>query len=161
MLFSSSGRLCLLPAALLSLLLGTLPARAFCFKEAGALYKVDPLLLQAVASTESNMDPRAIGKNRDKQGRITSCDLGLMQINERHIPQLRALGVIRSQQELLTNACLNVQIGAWILAKHFRQCGVNWSCLGSYNAGFADKNAALRMKYARKIYDRYLRLQEG
>ena len=135
-----------------------LPAQAFCFNEAGVRYKVDPLLLRSMATVESNLNPRAVGMNRNKAGRVTSRDFGLMQINERQIPQLRTLGIISSEQDLLTNACLNVQIGAWILAKHLQQCGVNWQCLGSYNAGFAENNGARRMIYARKVYDMYLRL---
>ncbi|TQI77279.1 transglycosylase-like protein with SLT domain [Serratia fonticola] len=156
MLFSFQRALsCLM---LIGALLLSLPAKAFCFNEAGARYKVDPLLLRSIATVESSLNPQAIGKNRDKKGRITSRDFGLMQINERHIPQLRALGIIQSEQDLLTNTCLNVQIGAWILAKHLKQCGVNWQCLGSYNAGFADNNGARRMIYARKVYAMYIKL---
>ncbi|HIF4822178.1 TPA: lytic transglycosylase domain-containing protein [Serratia marcescens] len=142
-------------------ILFSLPAQAFCFNEAGARYKVDPLLLRSMATVESSLNPQAIGKNRDKAGRVTSRDFGLMQINDRHIPQLRALGIIRSEQDLLTNSCLNVQIGAWILAKHLKQCGVNWQCLGSYNAGFADNNGPRRMIYARKVYAMYMKLKDG
>lgn len=142
-------------------LLLSLPAQAFCFNEAGARYKVDPLLLRSMAIVESSLDPHAICKNRDKKGRITSRDFGLMQINDRHIPALRSLGILRNEQDLLNNPCLNVQIGAWILAKHLKQCGVNWQCLGSYNAGFADDNGPRRMIYARKIYATYTKLRGG
>ncbi|CNI92914.1 TPA: lytic transglycosylase domain-containing protein [Yersinia enterocolitica] len=146
---------------LAGIMLFSLPAQAFCFNEAGARYKVDPQLLRSMATVESSLNPQAIGKNRDKQGKITSRDYGLMQINDRHIPQLQALGIIHNEQDLLNNTCLNVQIGAWILAKHLKQCGVNWQCLGSYNAGFADNNSARRMIYARKVYNMYLKLQGG
>ncbi|WP_275375682.1 transglycosylase SLT domain-containing protein, partial [Xenorhabdus bovienii] len=40
-------------------------AQAFCFNEAGARYKVDPLLLRSIATVESNLSPSAIGKNRN------------------------------------------------------------------------------------------------
>ncbi|WP_146707314.1 transglycosylase SLT domain-containing protein, partial [Shigella sonnei] len=52
--------------------------------------------------------------------------------------------------------CLNIQTGAWILARHFQRCGVNWECLGSYNAGFSKSNTHRRMKYARQIYSAYM-----
>lgn len=142
-------------------LLLSLPTQAFCFNEAGARYRVDPLLLRSMATVESSLNPQAIGKNRDKKGRVTSRDFGLMQINERHIPELRTLGVLSDEQDLLNNPCLNVQIGAWILAKHLKQCGVNWQCLGSYNAGFADNNSPRRMIYARKIYAMYTKFRGG
>lgn len=135
------------------------PAQAFCFQEAGSRYHIDPLLLRSIATVESQLNPQAIGQNRDSRGRPTSKDYGLMQINARQIPQLRALGIIHSERDLLNNSCLNVEIGAWILARHLQHCGVNWQCLGSYNAGFADDGYERRMRYARKVYARYRRLR--
>lgn len=82
-----------------------------------------------------------------------------MQINSFHLPELKALGVITSKEDLLQNSCLNVQIGAWILARHLKMCGMNWRCLGSYNAGFAKTHQRRRMKYARQVYRRYQQLQ--
>ncbi|HID3656871.1 lytic transglycosylase domain-containing protein [Serratia marcescens] len=152
-------------------LLFSLPATAFCFNEAGARYKVDPLLLRSIAQVESSLNPRAIGENvfigkrrnppKNYKPTVKSRDYGLMQINDVHIPQLRALGILKNEQDLLNNPCLNVQIGAWILAKHLQQCGVNWECLGSYNAGFAGNNSARRMLYARKVYAKYIKLKGG
>lgn len=141
-------------------MLASLPAQAFCFDEAGARYRVDPLLLRAIAHVESGMQPRIIGKNMFGK-KVLSRDYGLMQINERHVSQLRAMRILNSEQDLLDNPCLNVQIGAWILAKHLKQCGVNWECLGSYNAGFAKDNTPRRMIYARKIYSTYLKSRGG
>lgn len=146
----------LLCLALGGAMLASLPAQAFCFNEAGNRYRVDPLLLRSIAQVESGMKPEAIGKNMAGK-KILSRDYGLMQINERHVPQLRAMGVLNNEQDLITNPCLNVQIGAWILAKHLKQCGINWECLGSYNAGFAKDNTPRRMIYARKIYATYLK----
>lgn len=133
-------------------------ARAFCFQAAGERYQVDPVLLEAMAVQESRLNPRAININRDKAGKALSTDYGVMQINSRHIPKLVSMGVITSKDDLLNNACLNVQIGAWILATHLQTCGVNWSCLGSYNAGFARNNEQRRMIYAKRIYGIYNKL---
>jgi len=146
-----------LPALALAGLMLAAPAGAFCFKEAGARYHQDPKLLRAIAIVESSLNPKAVGKNIRK-GKVASRDLGLMQINDTHIPELRALGVIKNRQELLTNPCLNVQVGAWILARSLKKCGISWECLGSYNAGFARNNSARRLKYARKVYTTYLAL---
>ncbi|EIC5390510.1 lytic transglycosylase domain-containing protein [Salmonella enterica] len=74
-----------------------------------------------------------------------------------HIPELKKLGVIKNKDELLKKPCLNIHTGAWILARHFQRCGVNWECLGSYNAGFSKNNTARRMIYARIIHNRYFR----
>lgn len=150
----------LLCVAFAGAMLSSVTAQAFCFNEAGARYRVDPLLLRAIARVESGMKPGIIGKNMDGK-KLLSRDFGLMQINERQIPQLRAMGILNSEQDLLDNPCLNVQIGAWILAKHLQQCGVNWECLGSYNAGFAKGNSPRRMIYARKIYAMYMASRGG
>ncbi|CBJ48261.1 lytic transglycosylase domain-containing protein [Erwinia amylovora] len=131
-------------------------AQAYCFREAGARYNVSPQLLRAIAQVESGMNPHAIGYNRDRQGRVTSRDFGLMQINSTHLAKLKAMGVISDERDLLTQPCLNVQTGAWILAQHLQVCGLTWQCLGSYNAGFADGNQARRMLYARKVYSIWL-----
>lgn len=148
-------------AGVMATLLFCLQAQAYCFHEAGARYQIDPLLLKAIATQESGLNARAIHRNKDKQGRVVSWDYGLMQINSTHLPALKKLGVIRGQEDLLNQPCLNVHVGAWILAQHLRTCGVTWACLGSYNAGFHPRNEAKRLHYARKIYARYWRYPPG
>ncbi|HFT4395394.1 TPA: lytic transglycosylase domain-containing protein [Klebsiella quasipneumoniae] len=143
----------------LLLLLSSAKSAAFCFEAAGTRYSIDPLLLRAIATVESQLNASAINHNRDKKtGKILSSDYGVMQINSTHIAGLRSAGIIRSHQDLLDNPCLNVQTGAWILARHFQTCRVSWNCLGSYNAGFKDRNDAIREAYASRVYQHYRRL---
>lgn len=136
-------------------------ASAFCFNDAGARYNIDPVLLRSISIIESSLNPNAINYNKNKYGKITSYDYGLMQVNSSHLEKLKSLGVIKNKKDLLTNPCLNVQIGSLILASHIQKCGVNWNCLGSYNAGFSDKRYNARMNYARKIYKIYLKELNG
>lgn len=143
-------------AAASVLLIAPLSAQAYCYNEAGERYHVDPQLLRSISKVESGFNAGAIGYNRNKKGQITSRDYGLMQINSTHVSQLKDMGVLQSEQELLQKPCLNVMVGAWILARHLQVCGVTWECLGSYNAGFADDNTARRMIYARKVYADYM-----
>lgn len=145
----------LLTTAILSL--SSFPVQAFCFEAAGAKYGISPRLLEAIARGESHLDPRAINVNRDKKGRVKSTDYGLMQINSTHIPELLAMGVISSADDLY-RPCLNVQTGAWVLAKHFQVCGITWNCLGSYNAGFRADRHETREHYANRIWRIYNRL---
>ncbi|MEY4474662.1 MAG: hypothetical protein RL248_429 [Pseudomonadota bacterium] len=133
-------------------------AHAFCYEAAGAKYHIDPLLIKSLIKRESNFDPNAINQNKNKNKKVTSTDYGLMQINSIHIPTLISMGIIKSENDLLSNPCLNVEIGSWILAKHLKQCGVNWMCLGSYNAGFHKNNGERRMDYAKKIHKIYVDL---
>lgn len=128
-----------------------------CFIQAGKRYLIAPELLKTIAQQESGLVATAINHNKNKSGKTISTDYGIMQINSVHIPELKKLGVIKNKDELLKKPCLNIQTGAWILARHFQRCGVNWECLGSYNAGFSKNNTARRMIYARKIHNRYFR----
>ncbi|HFU8357824.1 TPA: lytic transglycosylase domain-containing protein, partial [Escherichia coli] len=124
---------------------------------AGKRYLIAPELLKTIAQQESGLVATAINHNKNKSGKIISTDYGIMQINSVHIPELKKLGVIKNKDELLKKPCLNIHTGAWILARHFQRCGVNWECLGSYNAGFSKNNTARRMIYARIIHNRYFR----
>lgn len=131
------------------------PDAARCFREAGIRFSVDWRLLQAIAEVESGLNPGAIGVNK-KNGRVLSEDLGMMQINSSWLPVLRPMGITR--EVLLGNACQNIHVGAWILARNIAQNGVNWTSVGAYNAGFKNANEQFRMRYARKVYTRYMEL---
>ena len=146
---------------LLPLLLFSLPAGAWCFEQAAARYGHDPLTLQAIAIQESRLNPKAINHNRDKKtGKILSTDYGAMQVNSTNVAKLIRYGVIRSHQELLDDPCLNIQAGAWVLARHLTVCGQTWQCLGSYNAGFAPAQAPTRQRYARAVHSIWLNLRQ-
>lgn len=126
-----------------------------CFMSASERFKIDHRLLLAIAEVESGMNPGAIGYNK-KGGKVISEDVGLMQINSSWFPVLNGMGVTRN--DLLEKPCQNIYVGAWILAKNISSNGVNWESVGAYNAGFRDANAPFRMKYAKKVYARYLAL---
>lgn len=132
---------------------------AFCFEEAGRRYRIDPLILESIAVKESSLRQKATNANTNKAGRVTSIDYGVMQINTVNANALVSMGKIRRPEDLLDDACFNVNAGAWVLAKHLRVCGNTWSCLGSYNAGFSSsrKQELRRLRYAadvRRIYER-------
>lgn len=129
-----------------------------CFSTASAKFKIDHRLLKAIAEVESGMNPTAIGYNR-KEGKVLSEDLGLMQINTSWLKVLEPMGITR--HELLANPCQNIHVGAWILAKNIAQNGVNWTSVGAYNAGFKNANEPFRMRYAKKVYARFLELTGG
>ncbi|AKU22892.1 lytic transglycosylase domain-containing protein [Massilia sp. MB5] len=124
-------------AAVLSLL--CLPAQA-CWEEAASWYRINPYLLYAIAKTESGLNPAAI--NRNKNG---SYDIGLMQINSSWLPTLRKHGL---EEKDLYDACISIQVGAWILSQNMQRMGVTWEAVGAYNA----RNPALRTKYAMKVH---------
>ncbi|CAI1709350.1 invasion protein IagB [Serratia ficaria] len=140
-------------AVLFALLLLAAPAGATCWNQAGERYGIEPTLLQAIAITESGLDPAAINQNKDG-----SYDIGLMQINSSNLPSLKKYQI--SRRRLLDDPCLSVMTGAWILAGFMRRHGYSWEAVGAYNAGSAPKRGYLRQRYARRVQSHYQRLQQ-
>jgi soluble lytic murein transglycosylase-like protein len=128
-------------------------AHADCWEEAGREFSIAPELLYAIAEQESNLDPRAIGRNRDG-----SRDIGLMQVNSYHLPRLAKYGI--TEQSLLNDSCRALKVGAGILADFMRRYGYSWEAVGAYNAGTAIDGGApeRRQQYANKIAVRYQRI---
>jgi len=120
-----------------------------CFSEASREYGVPEKLLRATAQVESGNNPRAIGKNPGG-----TRDLGLMQINSSHLGKLSKWNI--TENELLNNPCLNLKVGAWVMAENIRRHGYNWTAVGAYNVGCAklakDECERRRNIYAGKIY---------
>lgn len=119
----------------------------FCFDEAGAYYNVDPKLLKAIATVESNLNPNAYNENK-KNNQVVSRDFGLMQINSSWFKRLSEFQV---NEYSVYEPCFNVHLGAWILSSNFATHGFNWSSVGAYNAGFKPENEVARQAYIKKV----------
>lgn len=132
----------------LGLGLGMAQAHAWCWSRAGQLHAIEPELLQAIADVESGLKPHAINHNRNG-----TRDIGLMQINSIHLPRLSAQGI--TEQRLLDEPCLSVEVGASVLAGFIARYGYNWTAVGAYNAGNSPERQAARLRYARKVWQRY------
>ena len=108
------------------------------FERAAAYYGVNPELLHAIARVESGMDPGCVNRNANGTE-----DIGLMQINSVHLPELARYGIGR---EDLFDPEVNVYIGAWVLAGCMKRHGNTWRAVNCYN-GRIDGNP-----YAAKVY---------
>lgn len=118
--------------AVVALALAPLSASAFCFEQAGARYGISPILLHSISVIENRSgDPRAINKNDNN-----TVDVGLMQINSRHLEDLARYGVTFNA---LLDPCTNVMVGAWLLAKHIARDGMTWRAVGSYHSRNPEK----------------------
>lgn len=137
-----------LAAALLGLsLMGAAAAKAAgptefdaCFQSAGDYYGINPLLLKAIARQESSMNPRAVNQNTNG-----TTDIGLMQINTTHMPKLRKAGVT---EQRLWEPCVNIAVGAWVLADAISRHGMTWKAVGVYHSPTAwrQENYAARVQ---------------
>lgn len=120
------------------------PSAGFCFEEAGKMYGIDPVLLQAIAWVESRYNPAALNHN------IGSYDYGLMQINSYWFRFLGPDG-----WKALSDPCYNTMVGAWILKQcvtKYRRLAESLSC---YNTG---KKTSSGLAYARRVMKVYRNL---
>ena len=127
-------------------------ALANCWDNAGYRYHVDPYLLFAIANVESGMNPYAVGRNHDG-----TRDVGLMQINSSHFPELERAGI--DENRLITEPCTSIMVGASILSGMIKVYGYNWEAVGAYNAGLKKENYPQRMLYAHKVWQKYQQLK--
>ncbi|KTC21469.1 invasion protein IagB [Pseudomonas marginalis ICMP 9505] len=134
---------------LLCVMMGSHQAWASCWDEVASRYDIEPELLQAIAAVESGYRTEAMNHSNTDGSR----DIGLMQINSMHLPRLLKLGI--TEDRLLSEPCLSVEVAASILAEFIQRFGYNWTAVGSYNAGGSPERETLRMRYAEKIWARY------
>lgn len=110
-----------------------------CMEVSAKKYDIHPYLIWAIAKTESDFNPLAVGKNSNG-----TRDIGLMQINDTWLKKLSNYGITRAK---LYDPCVSIEVGSWIIAHNFKTYGHNWRAIGAYNA----KTEWKRVRYARKI----------
>lgn len=114
-----------------------------CFIAAGTRYGVNPLLLRAIARQESSFRHDAIGKNTNG-----TRDLGVMQINTWWLGTLRQAGI---DETMLMDPCLNIHVGAWILANEIARHGLTWTAVGAYHSPTDWRRADYAVKVNRHL----------
>jgi soluble lytic murein transglycosylase-like protein len=117
-------------------------AHSFCFEEAGGMYGIAPEILEAIAQVESNYRHDAVNFSNHNG----SYDFGLMQINSSWHSMLG-----NDLWMELGDPCVNVKVGAWILAQCFQQHGYTWKGIGCYNARSEDKQRIYISKIQKAI----------
>ncbi|HDO1376857.1 TPA: lytic transglycosylase domain-containing protein [Aeromonas veronii] len=128
-----------------------------CFQDMSHRYNVKKNLLIAHAIKESHLNPDAV--NRQKEGEA----VGLMQIHSQWFPRLQKDYHI-TRDMLLRDPCLNISVGAWIIANNFSAKGVSWDAVGAYYGGYSDSKADDRYWYyggKGGIREIYRRLEQG
>jgi len=121
-----------------------------CWEQASAFHNVPADLLVAIARTESGLNARAVHRNADP---TAGYDIGLMQINSRHLQRLVQYGI---GEHDLYDPCVNLHVGAWLLSGLLRTHGAGWNSVGAYNASCSRLRGpacqAARSRYAWRVY---------
>jgi len=130
---------------LVLLCLVVLPANENYFNEASQRFGVDSKLLASIAKIESNNNLNAVNLNTNG-----TLDIGIMQINSVHLPYLARLGI---KKEDLFNPRININFGAFILAKCIDKYGLTINGLNCYNGKLQDN------EYAMKVLKQFIKLE--
>jgi len=120
-----------------------------CLHHAGRQFNLDPRLIWAVKLTES---AHRLDHNIEAGNRNGSVDRGLLQINSTHDHWLRKAGV--NPAHLLHNHCLNIQVGAYILADNIKRYGL-LNGIAYYNTGVPKKTSQRRYARLKRLGIRY------
>lgn len=119
-----------------------------CLAQASAKHQIPLSLLIAIAETESGFNPTIVRKPFAAGNLDGSTDYGLMQINSWWLPTLAKYGI---RQEQLFDACVNADVGAWILAQNFQKMGYSWLAVGAYNAVSTEKRWVYAARVSRNL----------
>lgn len=118
-----------------------------CIEQASAHYRAHPLLVRAVRMTE-NGKVGQVSVNKDG-----SSDLGPMQINTVHLPELSKLGITKDM--LVRDACLNIYIGTYYLQKEIIKAKDFWQGVGNYRS----RTPSLNVEYQGRVWSNLQKLQ--
>lgn len=109
-----------------------------CINLASIRYHVPATLIVSVLFTEGGRVGMA---KKNKNGTF---DYGPMQVNTIWLKELAKYGIRR--EDLQYNACINVQVGAWILSQKLAEIGELNYGVGSYNSYSLPQNQKYRNK---------------
>lgn len=97
-----------------------------CIAPAARHHQVNPQLLRAILKLESNLNPRAVGRNANG-----TLDVDIGQINSRHFPLLAAHGI---QPGHLLDPCIGSYVAAWHLSRVIAVHGNTWEAVARYHS---------------------------
>lgn len=123
-----------------------------CLLAAAAVHHVAPAILFTLLRVEGGRLGQ-VSRNTN-----ATVDIGPMQINEIHIPEIAArwhTDAMTAFVAVRDNFCANVEAGAWILEKAIQDAGGDfWDGVGRYHSA----TPAYKLDYLRKVLAQVLRL---
>lgn len=123
--------------------------REACIASAASRYAVPVDLVRAVIRTEGGKTGAISG---NKNG---SYDMGLMQVNSIHLPEMKRYGITRDY--LINNECINIHIGTFILHRALSESQDFWRGVGAYNS----KTPVHNERYRKKVWGNLVKLWQG
>ena len=122
---------------------GGAPAGADCVFAAEQAYGLPHGILSAIAVVEG------AGAGFARRNVNGSADLGLMQINTAHWPEVQALlGPAASPWRAIYSRCYSAALGGWVVARELRSASNMvdeadfWAAIGGYHSSDPDRRAA-------------------
>ena len=97
-----------------------------CIIPAAEYQGVNHDILRAVLKVESNLNPKAVGKNDNGTE-----DVGIGQMNSMHFKELSKYGIAPEQ---LKDACIGTYVAAWHLKKGIAKYGNTWFAVARYHS---------------------------
>jgi len=120
-----------------------IPDRDACVASAATHYAVPVDLVRAVLRTEGG----SVGTvSRNTNG---TRDLGPMQINSIHLPELANYGITESA--LVRDECLNIHVGAFFLRRALDAEPEFWRGVGRYHSATPTFNRAYQLRVWRNL----------
>lgn len=119
------------------------PVMVQCFSEETSRQGISPLLAISVMAHE-NGRVGAISRNTDG-----SYDMGPMQINSIHLPELAKITGLRPDQvraQIINDPCANLSVGVWLLRRAINREGAVWKGVAAYHSRTPSKGAAYAWK---------------
>lgn len=113
-----------------------------CINQAAVKYHVPATMIISVMQTEGGRNGDAI---KNKNGTV---DLGVMQVNSSWLSILKKYNLTLTS--LRYDACLNVEVGTWILAQQMARAE-GWRGVGNYHSNTFKYN----QKYVEKVKVHY------
>lgn len=117
--------------------------RGACVDAAADRYAVPADLVHAIMRVEGGA-AGVVSENTNG-----SRDLGVMQINSIHLPELAGYGI--TEAALVEDECLSIQIGAWMLSRSIQASPDFWVGVGRYHSATPALNDAYQKRVWRQL----------
>ncbi|QTP13349.1 lytic transglycosylase domain-containing protein [Serratia symbiotica] len=123
-----------------------------CIQQASERYRINTEIFRAVVLTEYTKPGQVV---TNKNG---SVDMSVAGINSIHLPELKKFNI--DKDLLVNNTCVNLMVGAWILAQRMAEVDINdpkqlWRAIGAYNS----KTPKWNLIYQKLVWNNIQRLR--